>query len=209
MRPLRVLAAAAFAFTACMPGGATASDVFFDDHKLGPPAGCLQHAMGLTSSKEAGPPPTLAGAESALQAGGFDREAAALAGRALALKARVGTDEWARLDAEWSSYASALSTHESARRRSCVGGYLAERSVADLLYVVLAPVWMFSHGPDENIRPARLLIPVAGAVGLATDPLFLVVSPLAKWRLAGRARKAEAARDAFSQAVDGLEKPAP
>lgn len=204
MRASAVFAAAALLAAALPANLRAASAVLEFDSKFPPPALCLQQFIGLHDSVGR------MGGDGG--AGPMDASSSAWALRARSLKAGASPADWSRLEGAWDRYVSARASAARALDRTCLGEQLATSFGFDLVYVIAAPFEIIGAvSPDENGKttPSVALLPVAGAVGLASDSVFTAALPFATLSAKLRARRADRAFKRFTDLVVELEKAGP
>jgi hypothetical protein len=216
----RAAASCVILLTAAFPPGLRAADAILEiDSKFPPPALCLQQLLGLhdhvgrMGASEGGRPgpPTLDaidGRRSAAEEAGDD-SATAWALRARRLKPVASPAEWSRLESAWGRYAALRAKAGTAMERVCTGEQIAQSAGTDMGYVILGPfeaLGAFFPDVNGNATPSVLFLPVVGAVGLVTAPVFAAALPVAKARQKLRMRRAAAAFERFKALVAGLER---
>lgn len=166
------------------------------DGKLPPPALCLQQLMGLRDR---------AGRMNAI--GGIaleTRDETEWASRARRLGNGASSSDWRRLENAWARYVALRDRAAAAMDRVCTGEQIAQSAGTDIGYAVLAPVEIlgaFFPDANGNASPSEAFLPVVGAIGLATDPVFAAALPVAKARKKFRERRAAAAFGRFKALV--------
>jgi len=188
--------------------------------KFPPPGDCSQQLLGwpdksaeLLEYDEAGRiPGALDASEGRGEPGSKVDPSTAVRLRARNLKGSVSPSDWKRLASAWDRYIAARVDTARIVNRLCSGGLLARSLAFDVAYVVLAPFEIIgAFSPDENgdAQYGLLLLPVGGAIGLASDAALTVASPVAfpamKLKAGRRSRRQAAALKEFGDLVVELE----
>ncbi|MFI5346205.1 MAG: hypothetical protein ACHQ51_07515 [Elusimicrobiota bacterium] len=202
MKSAAVLAVLALS-AAALPPRLHAAEAFLEfDSKFPPPAFCLQQTLGFRD--QVGRMSGGAGAAAVSN----DAATTGWAERGRSLKATVSASDWRRLENAWDRYASAPAGAARAIARACTGEQLATAFGTDTGYVVLAPLEILgAFFPDEKgeASPSAALLPVGGAIGLATDSIYLAAWPAVTLTAKVRAYRAARAFKRYTDLVVELE----
>ncbi|MDD5303176.1 MAG: hypothetical protein PHS14_08705 [Elusimicrobia bacterium] len=118
----------------------------------------------------------------------------------------------------WGRYITARVGAARAQNRLCSGGLLARSFAFDIGYVVMAPFEIagsISEGSEGDGKAmfAYMILPVAGAIGLAADAILTVTLPVTlptlKFKARRQTRRAALAFKEFTDLVVEFEGPGP
>lgn len=116
----------------------------------------------------------------------------------------------------WGRYITARVDTARIQNRLCTGGELASSFAFDIGYVVMAPFEIaggISEGSEGDGKAmfAYMILPVAGAAGLAADAILIatlpVTLPIMKFKARRHARRSALAFKEFTDLVVELEGP--